>query len=384
MKALKFSLTSAAASYGRAGRDAARGAAEFEAQARRRTERQGSTARATDRTIDEKGGATMRRATMAAQCGVLSVALLALCTGPGFAQSTTTTTVSGNTVDSGNHSNNGNVGQVGANNTNVKGNNNTTQQTSLSSRNTNSNRNSNANSNRNSNSNANKNTSTSSATASGNTGNNLSINDSTPSTQTINNVPNVYAPGLTAAGTEVCLGSLSAGGAGAGFGLTVGGTMVDRECQLRLNAKTLAVLGYRVAAREEMCLDPEVRAAMASAGTPCAADSGAPVQARAEYDAPVASTGANLSTVAAAPAPQASAPAAAPGCHKAYQLLSGWYDVCPPGAEAVYASADNLPAPADNVPAEAAAPAPQDLAPASAPGCHKEYQLFGGWYDKCD
>jgi len=233
------------------------------------------------------------------------------------------------------------------------------------------------------------------AAASGNSANNLTINSDTPSTQTVKNVPTVYAPGLSAAGTEVCLGSLSAGGAAAGFGLTLGGTMVDRECQLRLNAKTLAVLGYTVAAREEMCLDPEVRSAMLAAGTPCTADKGAPPQARADYGASVApavniSTVAaspapqasapaaapmpiNLSTVAASPAPQASAPAAPPGCHKAYQLFGGWYDVCPSVGQAVYASADNLPV-------EAAVPAQE----AAAPGCRKEYQLIGGWYEKCD
>ena len=103
------------------------------------------------------------------------------------------------------------------------------------------------------------------------------INFNTPAAPTsttakITNVPNVYAPGLAAAGSEVCLGSISAGGSGAGFGLTIGGTIVDRECQLRLNARTLAVLGYPVAARETMCLDPDVRQAMLAAGTPCAGD----------------------------------------------------------------------------------------------------------------
>ena len=40
----------------------------------------------------------------------------------------------------------------------------------------------------------------------------LTLNSTTPSTQTLYNVPNVYAPGLAAAGAEVCLGSVSAGG----------------------------------------------------------------------------------------------------------------------------------------------------------------------------
>jgi hypothetical protein len=100
----------------------------------------------------------------------------------------------------------------------------------------------------------------------------LSVISTDPANQTVKNVPNIYAPGLAAAGSEVCLGSISAGGAAAGFGLTIGGTYNDRGCQLRLNARTLAVLGYPAAARETMCLDPDVRQAMATAGTPCRAD----------------------------------------------------------------------------------------------------------------
>jgi hypothetical protein len=115
-------------------------------------------------------------------------------------------------------------------------------------------------------------TSGSNSTSLGLQGNQQVINYNDPASQTIKNVPNVYAPGLAAAGSEVCLGSASAGGAAAGFGLTLGGTLVDRECQLRLNARTLAILGYPGAARETMCLDPDVRQAMLLGGTPCAAD----------------------------------------------------------------------------------------------------------------
>ncbi|MFZ2106750.1 MAG: hypothetical protein WAV18_15490 [Roseiarcus sp.] len=128
-------------------------------------------------------------------------------------------------------------------------------------------------------------------------------------------MPNVYAPGLAAAGAEVCLGSVSAGGAGAGFGVSIGGTYVDQECQLRLNARTLATLGYTVAAREEMCIDSGVRAAMLAAGSPCAADMGAhaaPYNAQASEPA------------YAAPTQQASAQ----GCERRYQLFGGWYEVC--------------------------------------------------------
>jgi hypothetical protein len=144
----------------------------------------------------------------------------------------------------------------------------------------------------------------------------LTLNSTTPSTQTIYNVPNVYAPGLAAAGAEVCLGSVSAGGSGAGFGVSIGGTYVDTECQLRLNARTLATLGYTVAAREEMCLDPQVRAAMLAAGSPCAADMGGHA---APYNAL-----SSQSSYVAPPVQEASAQ----GCERRYQLFGGWYEVC--------------------------------------------------------
>lgn len=150
----------------------------------------------------------------------------------------------------------------------------------------------------------------------GNNNGSQTIISNTPANQTINNVPNVYAPGLAAAGAEVCLGSVSAGGAGAGIGVSIGGTYVDTECQLRLNARTLATLGYTVAAREEMCLDSQVRAAMLAAGTPCAADLGARA---APYNAL-----ASQSSYVAPPVQEASAQ----GCERRYQLFGGWYEVC--------------------------------------------------------
>ena len=171
--------------------------------------------------------------------------------------------------------------------------------------------------------------------ASGNSvqGQSITLNSTVPknTTATINstikNVPNVYAPGLAAAGSEVCLGSLSVGGSGAGFGLTFGTTLKDKECTLRLNAKTLAILGYREAARETMCLDDDVRRAMAAAGTPCNSDRvRAAVQARAQaYEAPPAQ--ARAMAVAQNNQAYASEPAGR-NCHKEYQLIGGWYDVC--------------------------------------------------------
>jgi hypothetical protein len=111
------------------------------------------------------------------------------------------------------------------------------------------------------------------------------------------NVPNVYSPALAAAGYEVCLGSMSAGGSGGGFGFSLASTMEDKACQARLNAKTLATLGYAAAAREVMCQDPNIRTAMINAGTPCAPD------------ARVARAGGGA-------------------CRQEYDPLSGWQTVC--------------------------------------------------------
>jgi hypothetical protein len=267
------------------------------------------------------------------------------------------------------------------------------------------------------------NSSSGSVAASTNAGNNqnISFNSPTiPTNTTLNNVPNVYAPGLAAAGSEVCLGSVSAGGAGAGFGVTIGGTFVDRECQLRLNARTLAVLGYPRAARETMCLDPDVRQAMAAAGTPCAADAYAP----ARYsEAPPTSQTAATNPFAAlfglgrqASAPQASAPQslntnpfgapvaqeaaaqeAAPPSQTAManpapgqtaRANPGQTAMANPGKSKAHAKsvavAAAQPEPVQNEPMQAAAAdSPATTSDDVHPGCRKEYQFLGGWYEKC-
>jgi hypothetical protein len=158
-------------------------------------------------------------------------------------------------------------------------------------------------------------------------GQSISIKSTVPSntSATIKNVPSVYAPGLAAAGSEVCLGSLSVGGAGAGFGFTIGGTMSDRECTLRLNAKTLAILGYTEAARETMCLDDNVRRAMLAAGTPCSGDRGgrgvdAMASARTGGGGGFAMPGGSQAGNAYAMAGR--------NCRKEFNLTKGWYDIC--------------------------------------------------------
>jgi len=88
---------------------------------------------------------------------------------------------------------------------------------------------------------------------------------------TVNNTPDVFAPGLTA-GLNTCAGSYSAGVAVAGFGLTGGGTTVDQGCERRNMAALLGQMGEGDAAREVLCEDEVVRGAFARVGRPCISD----------------------------------------------------------------------------------------------------------------
>ncbi len=94
------------------------------------------------------------------------------------------------------------------------------------------------------------------------------------------NTPSVYAPGLAASGIESCIASASAGGSGAGFGLTVALTTQDKGCNLRLFSRTLYAMGHRVAATQILCNDPQVAQALALEGVVCQAGETAQVTAR--------------------------------------------------------------------------------------------------------
>jgi len=74
----------------------------------------------------------------------------------------------------------------------------------------------------------------------------------------ISNVPNAYAPGLTSAGLETCLGSVSLGASWLGTGLTGGGTIPDAGCSARLDARTLWSFGLKKAAIARLCLRDEI------------------------------------------------------------------------------------------------------------------------------
>lgn len=88
------------------------------------------------------------------------------------------------------------------------------------------------------------------------------INESLTGTSTVRNVPAVFAPGLTAAGLETCLGSISAGASVIGVGATFGTTIPDPGCAARLDARTLWSMGLRRAAIARLCLQAEIYKSM--------------------------------------------------------------------------------------------------------------------------
>ena len=79
------------------------------------------------------------------------------------------------------------------------------------------------------------------------------------------------APGLIAGGIT-CQGSASVGAGGPGWGFSFGSTKMDSDCNTRENAKMVALMGERDAAREVMCGIEEVRAAFKRVGRPCIVD----------------------------------------------------------------------------------------------------------------
>lgn len=90
----------------------------------------------------------------------------------------------------------------------------------------------------------------------------ITSNSTVPAEQTVRSVPGVIAPGLSAAGLETCLGSVSGGGAFVGTGFSFGTTIPDPGCAARLDARTLWSMGLKKAAVARLCLNPDIDRAM--------------------------------------------------------------------------------------------------------------------------
>lgn len=97
--------------------------------------------------------------------------------------------------------------------------------------------------------------------------------------------PSAIAPAVTSINNDVC--SVAASGAVQTqiFGISVGGTLRDLNCERIKLAKNLYDMGMKVAAVSTLCQDRRVWDAMMNAGTPCPVDGKIGAEARAIWEA---------------------------------------------------------------------------------------------------
>ena len=161
----------------------------------------------------------------------------------------------------------------------------------------NTNRNNNNNTNSNTNSNSNTNTSTSSATGGsatsssnakggkggrgGNASNSASTGSNSSTTSVVvqgDNYPDIpvasaYAPNVQVGGADMCRSGVSGGSQTSAFGISLGGTVVDTNCErLKLSREIAVTLGDKETAKQLLCQDPRVAKAYAHSGSPCHVD----------------------------------------------------------------------------------------------------------------
>jgi len=88
---------------------------------------------------------------------------------------------------------------------------------------------------------------------------------------TIRNTPDAYAPAITG-GTNPCQQGVSGGGSVAGFGLALGGSWSDPNCERRNLSALLHNQGQPQLAQEVLCETDTVRQARQRMGQPCIID----------------------------------------------------------------------------------------------------------------
>ena len=85
----------------------------------------------------------------------------------------------------------------------------------------------------------------------------ITYNTSANGTSTIRNVPSIFAPSF--APSTPCSSVLSASAGFAGFGFSLGGSHVDKECNSRELVRLMALIGQPDAALALICDNPDVR-----------------------------------------------------------------------------------------------------------------------------
>lgn len=114
-----------------------------------------------------------------------------------------------------------------------------------------------------------------------------STTDSTSnSTTTVKSPPpTAVAPAITVINSDVCAVGASAAVQTQILGISMGGTMTDRNCERLKLARGIYDMGMKVAAVSIMCQDERVFTAMMNAGTPCPVDGKIGEQAKTIWEA---------------------------------------------------------------------------------------------------
>jgi hypothetical protein len=97
--------------------------------------------------------------------------------------------------------------------------------------------------------------------------------------------PTAVAPAITTLNNDLCAVAASGAVQTQIFGISIGKTFVDKNCERLKLSKTLFDMGMKVAAVAVMCQDERVFTAMMNAGTPCPVDGKIGEAAREIWDA---------------------------------------------------------------------------------------------------
>lgn len=118
-----------------------------------------------------------------------------------------------------------------------------------------------------------------------NTSNNTNTNRSySDTTSTVKSPPpTAVAPAVTTINNDVCAVVASGAVQTQIFGISMGGSFRDMNCERIKLSKNLFDMGMKVAAVATLCQDERVFAAMMAAGTPCPIDGKIGNQAREEW-----------------------------------------------------------------------------------------------------
>jgi hypothetical protein len=109
--------------------------------------------------------------------------------------------------------------------------------------------------------------------------------NSTSTTTVKSPPPTAVAPAITVINSDVCAVGSSAAVQTQILGISMGGTMTDKNCERLKLARGIYDMGMKVAAVSIMCQDERVFTAMMNAGTPCPIEGKIGEQAKAIWEA---------------------------------------------------------------------------------------------------